>query len=470
MQYIKGEHRRQVSLLPAVVDDYVAEEALVRVVDAFVGSLDFQALGFERATPATTGRPGYDPRDMLRLYLYGYINEVRSSRRLERESKRNVEVMWLLGRLTPDFKTIADFRRDNGAAIIAACRAFVLFSRTQGLLGGQMIAIDGSKFRAAASQKRVRGRWEIAQAVTRIDAEVASYLARLDEADAAEPEDQTKASISAAIAALSDRRTELGELVTWMEAEHRSTIVDGEPDARPMGTGLGRKPPSYNVQSAVDAQSGIIIHHDVITDANDFQSLHPVAVGAKAALGGVPIRVVADTGYSSGVHAAACEANGIEPCVPAHRAVNNQGAFFDRSAFAYDRDADVYTCPSGRSLVRRAPLKGRPMIRYMAKDCRGCELKPRCTDAPKRSVKRHINEDALDRMNARFEADPGLRRLRRCTVEHPFGTIKRMSGGGRYLTRGLPKVKTETALSVLAYNLIRASNLIGKGQLAQRLA
>jgi len=469
MQFIQGDDRRQVSFLPPAIEEYVGADALVRVVDAFVGSLDFRGLGFERAIPATTGRPGYDPRDMLRLYLYGYINEVRSSRRLERESRRDVEVMWLVRRLTPDFKTIADFRRDNGPAIIAACRAFVLFSRTQGLLGSQLVAIDGSKFRAVASPKRVVGRREIGEAVARIDAQVASYLARMDETDAAEP-DEAAGAVSAALTELAGRRAELDRLSTWLETEERTTIVEGEPDARPMGSGIGQKPPSYNMQSAVDPVSGIIIHHDVITDANDFQSLHTVALAAKAALGVDALRVVADTGYSSGVQAAACEADGIEPCAPAHRAVNNQGAFFDRSAFTYDREADVYICPGDRSLTRRAALKEKPAIRYMSTSCSGCELKPRCTDAPRRSLKRHVYEDALERMNARFEDDPGLLRLRRCTVEHPFGTIKRMSGGGRYLTRGLPKVKTEMALSVLAYNLIRASNLIGRGQLAGKLA
>ena len=267
-----------------MVDDYVTADALVRVVDAFVSSLDFRVLGFERAVPATTGRPRYDPRDMLRLYLYGYINEVRSSRRLERESKRNVEVLWLVRGLTPDFKTIADFRRDNGPAIIAACRAFVLFSRTQGLLGAQLVAIDGSKFRAVASPRRVLGRREIGEAVARIDAQVAHYLARLDEADAAEPDDESKAAAVAALAALAEQRTEMDGLAAWLDTEQRSTIVDGEPDARPMGSGVGQKPPSYNMQSAVDPVSGIIVHHDVITDANDFQSLHAVAVGAKDAL------------------------------------------------------------------------------------------------------------------------------------------------------------------------------------------
>lgn len=243
MRYVRGEDRGQAALLPAVIEDYVAADAAVRVIDAFVDGLDVKGLGFGRSVPPSTGRPPYDPRDLLKLYLYGYLNEVRSSRRLERECSRNLELMWLLRRLAPDFKTIADFRRDNGAAIVGACRTFVLFCRDQGLFTARLVALDGSKFRAAASAKRIVGRREIAEETVRLDRRIADYLAGLDETDACEPEDAPSAT-AAALAALRARRAELDRLAATLDAEERATLVEGEPDARPMGIGKGPKPPS----------------------------------------------------------------------------------------------------------------------------------------------------------------------------------------------------------------------------------
>ena len=262
MSYIQGEDRGQAALLPAAIEDYVAADAPVRVIDAFVDGLDVKGLRFGRSVPAPTGRPPYDPRDLLKLYLYGYLNEVRSSRRLERECSRNVEAMWLLRRLAPDFKTIADFRRDNGPAIVGACRAFVLFCRDQGLFAARLVALDGSKFRAAASAKRVMGRREIAEEAARLDRRIAEYLADLDESDAREPDEAPNAT-AAALQALKVRRAELDRLAAKLDAEERNTLVEGEPDARPMGIGKGPKPPSYNMQTAVDVDTGLIIHHEV---------------------------------------------------------------------------------------------------------------------------------------------------------------------------------------------------------------
>jgi len=471
MSYISGEDRGQVALLPAAIEDYVATDAPVRVIDAFVGGLDVRGLGFWRSDPAATGRPPYDPRDLLKLYLYGYLNEVRSSRRLERECLRNVEVMWLLGRLAPDFKTIADFRRDNGTAIVGACRAFVLFCRDQGLFTARLVALDGSKFRAAASAKRIIGRREIAEEAARLDRRIADYLTGLDENDAGELDDAPSAT-AAALRALRERRAELDRLAATLDAQQRNTLVEGEPDARPMGIGAGRKPPSYNVQTAVDAESGLIVHHEVTTEPTDNRLLHPMAKATKDVLQADTLTVVADAGYSNGADAASCEQDGITPCVPVNRSTNNQGdgRLFDRSAFVYQPDADTYRCPAGRTLVRKQIMRRDNCVVYAAQDCSGCVLKPRCTTAPRRLLTRHFQEDALQRMNARIEADPGLMRQRRCAAEHPFGTIKRMSAGGRFLTRGLVKVKTETALSILAYNILRAINLIGAPDLRARFA
>jgi transposase len=471
MSYVRGEDRGQVALLPAAIEDYVAAEAPVRVIDAFVDGLDLSGLRFGRSVPATTGRPPYDPRDLLKLYLYGYLSEVRSSRRLERECSRNVEVMWLLRRLAPDFKTIADFRRDNGAAIVGACRAFVLFCRNQGLFAARLIALDGSKFRAAASAKRIIGRREIVEEAAGLDRRIAEYLAGLDESDAREPDEEPNTT-AAALQALRARRSELDRLAAKLDAEERNTLVEGEPDARPMGIGKGPKPPSYNVQTAVDADTGLIVHHEVTGEPNDTRQLYPMAKATKDVLETDKLTVVADAGYSNGADAAACEDDGITPCVPANRAINNQGdgTLFDRSAFVYQPDTDTYRCPAGRTLVRKQIMRRDNCVLYAAQDCSGCALKLRCTTAARRFLTRHFHDDALQRMNARVEADPGLMRQRRCAAEHPFGTIKRMTAGGRFLTRGLTNVKAEAALSILAYNILRAINLIGAPALTARLA
>jgi transposase len=427
MSYVQGEDRGQAALLPAAIEDYVAADAPVRVIDAFVDGLDVRGLGFGRSVPAVTGRPPYDPRDLLKLYLYGYLNEVRSSRRLERECSRNVEVMWLLRRLAPDFKTIADFRRDNGAAIVGTCRAFVLFCRDQGLFTARLVALDGSKFRAAASAKCVMGRREIAEEAAHLDRRIAEYLVGLDENDAREP-DEVPSATAAALKSLRARRIELDQLAAKLDCEERNTLVEGELDARPMGIGKGPKPPSYNLQTAVDVDTGLIVHHEVTSEPNDTRQLYPMAKATKDMLGVSNLTVVADAGYSSGTTAAACEADGITACVPTNRSIHSQGdgTLFGRSAFVYQPEADTYICPAGHVLARKQEVMRRDrLILYAARDCAGCSLKPRCTTAERRFVSRHLHEDALERMNARFHADPSLIRQRRCASEHPFGTIKR---------------------------------------------
>lgn len=458
MRYIVGDDRDQVSLLPARVEDYVGADAAVRVIDAFVGGLDLIALGFDRAVPASTGRPGYDPRDLLKLYVWGYFNEVRSSRRVERACRRDVEAMWLMRRLTPDFKTIADFRRDNGAAIVGACRAFVLVCRDAGLFPARLVTLDGSKFRAAASPKKIVGRREIAEEAARLDRRIATYLAGMDEADANEPDDAPEA-VGSALAALRARRAELDRLAAKLETEDRTTLVEGEEDARPMGAGHGLKPPSYNVQTAVDADTGLIVHHEVADESTDRRQLHPMASAIKRSLDLAVLTVVADKGYDNGEHASACERDGILACVPSQRSVNNQGdgKLFDRTAFIYEPETDTFGCPDGRKLVRKQLHRKKRNVTYASQDCTGCALKAQCTTAERRFVKRHLDDDALNRMDAR--ATPQMMRARRCAVEHPFGTIKRKTAGGRFLTRNLKGTRTEMALSVLAYNILRAVNL-----------
>jgi transposase len=458
MGYVTGDDRRQPCLLPPVIDDYVDPNAPVRVIDAFVDGLDFSALGFERAAPASTGRPGYDPRDLLKLYIYGYLNEVRSSRRLERECRRNVEVMWLVGRLAPDHKTIADFRRDNGAAIVGACRAFVLFCRDQELFTAVLVSIDGSKVRAAASTLRVLDQSRIAEEAQKIDAEIAGYLAELDQADTVDHGEECDATTQV-LAALRERRAELNRLAAHLDKDDRRLVVEGELDARPMGYRTGGKPPSHNIRIAVDADTGFVVHHDVTDEVNNLRMLHPMAAATRNLLGRDTLKVVADTGYSNGNAAAACEADEIVVCVPAIRSVNNRGDGdrFDRSRFRYDPDHDQYTCPAGRTMHRKGPVN-RSSFYYVSRDCSGCELKPRCTQAEVRWVSRHQHEDALERMTKRVTEEPTLMRRRRCSAEHPFGTMKRMMAG-RFITRGFRGTRTEMALTVLAFNMIRCISL-----------
>ena len=401
MSYIRGEDRGQVALLPAAIEDYVPTDAPVRVIDAFVDGLDVRGLGFGRSLPATTGRPPYDPRDLLKLYVYGYLNEVRSSRRLERECRRNVEVMWLLRRLAPDFKTIADFRRDNGAAIVGACRAFVLFCRDQGLFTARLVALDGSKFRAAASAKRIIGRREISEETARLDRRIAEYLAGLDDNDAGEG-DEAAGATAAALQALKARRAELDRLAAKLDTDERTTVVEGEPDARPMGIGKAPKPPSYNVQTVVDAETSLIVHHEVTDEATDNRLLFPMAEAAKAIIGATRLRVIADSGYSNGEAAARCEAAGIEPCVPTKRSGNSHGDFFERAAFAYDPANDTYRCPAGQILRWHSRSLRDSLNLYRTDACPGCTLKPLCTKADRRWVTRHFHEEALERMNGFF--------------------------------------------------------------------
>lgn len=458
MGYIVGDDRKQASLLPARVEDYVASDAAVRVIDAFADGLDLAQLGFGRSAPASTGRPGYDPRDLLKLYIWGYFNEVRSSRRLERACRRDVEAMWLMRRLAPDFKTIADFRRDNGPAIVGAARAFVFLCQNAGLFAARLVALDGSKFRAVASAKKIVGRREVVEETARLDRKIASYLAELDDADAREPDDAPGA-VPTALVALRARRAELDRLAAGLEEEGRSMLVQGEEDARPMGHSGGTKPPSYNVQTAVDAGTGIIVHHEVTGEPTDRRQLYPMASATKTILGLAALTVVADKGYNNGEHADACEREAILACVPSLRSVNNQGdgTLFDRTAFTYQPETDRLVCPAGRSLIRKQLHRKKRNVTYASPDCSGCALKARCTTGDRRFVKRHLDDDALNRMAAR--ATPEMMRARRCTVEHPFGTIKRKMAGGRFLTRNLKGTRTEMALSVLAYNMLRAINI-----------
>ncbi len=465
MSFIDGDSRDQISLLPACVDDYVAPDALVRVVDAFVASLDLAELGFNRVIAAATGRPGYQPGDMLRLYIWGYLNQVRSSRHLEKACVRDLEALWLMRRLAPDYRTIAAFRHDNPEAIVSASAAFVQFCRAQRLIGGQLVALDGTKMRAVASSKNIAGAERLSRDIAHTEKEIAYYLHRLDIIDetvARGYDDQPlhRENFKAAVAALHRRKDRLAKRQGELQRCDEKVLVFGEPEARPMGYGRAPKAPSYNLQSVVDTDSGLIVHHDVYNEANDSHLLYPMAVATKEVLKVDHIQVVTDGGYSNAEEVARCEQDAIEVAAPIKRGAMNSD-HFRPVEFVYDEVSDTLRCPAGETLRPSGAHTRNRAIRYRTPACGSCALKPRCTPGVQRTIHRLVDQSALDRMEGRIHANPSLMTIRRCTVEHPFGTIKRMSGGGRFLTRGLRAVKAEAALSVLAFNILHAVNTFG---------
>lgn len=441
MGYVQGEGRKQGTLFPVCLEELIPDDHVCRVIDAFVDRLDMSDLGFERAEAADTGRPGYDPLDLLKLYLYGYLQQIRSSRRLESECRRNIELMWLLGRLAPDHKTIAEFRRLHRDGVTAAGAELVRLARSVGLVKGEWIAIDGSKFQAVSSTRSVRER----EALER-------YLEQLEQSDR---QDEVVIDPGAVASALEKLR------------QHP------EPEVGLMRTTNGIIP-AYNVQAAVDTEHALIVVQKVIDQAADNRSLQPMAEAAKAAVGepAQTLNVIADAGYSNGEQAEACEAKGILPHVPANRAVNNQGdgTLFDRTKFTYQAESDTFLCPAGQTLARKQLVRKDRSVYYMGRPevCGNCALKSRCTSSSHRLVSRHLHEEALQRMQQR--ATPEAMRLRRSTVEHPFANLKyRIFGHPRFLLRGLRGAQTEISLAVAAYNLKRMRNILGGHQLASAL-
>ncbi len=469
MTFIEGTGRDQVSLLPPCIDDYVGSDALVRVVDAFVAGLDLTQLGFGRTVAAATGRPGYHPGDMLRLYIWGYLNQIRSSRFLERACVRDLEAMWLLRQVAPDYRTIAAFRHDNPEAIIAASAAFIRFCREAGLISGRLVAVDGTKMRAVASPKNIAGADRLARDLAHTEKEITYYLDRLDIMDEAvgqgfDDQPKHRQAFTDAIASLNRRKDRLARRKQYLTDQDERVMVFGEPDAKPMGYGHSPKMPCYNMQSVVDVDSGLIIHHDVAREANDSQLLHPMSIATMEVLETDALKVLADGGYSNAQAIAKCEHDNVEVAAPIKRGAMSAD-FFRPVQFSYDEPSDTIRCPAGEIMKPSGKHTRNRAIRYRTSACGECRLKSRCTPGAQRTIHRLVDQSALDRMEARIYADPSLMVTRRCTVEHPFGTIKRMSGGGRFLTRGLRAVKAEAALSVLAFNILHAVNPFGAERL-----
>jgi transposase len=463
--HLSGPSRGQLTLFAEAMDDMVAADHPVRVVDAFVDTLDLARLGFSKVEAEATGRPPYHPSDLLKLYVYGYLNQIRSSRRLEREAGRNVEVLWLINRLEPSFKTIADFRKDHSGAIIRVCRAFIDFCGRQSLLGSELVAIDGTKINAVASRKKVITPEKLAKRSKAVEEKIVEHLAAMDKADAEESAAATpRLDVAAALAALKQKREEIRRQAEDLAANDLKQKVLGEPDAKLMSTANNGFQVAYNAQIAVDSANKLIVAFELTNEGNDTGQLHPMAEKAKAALGTESLTVVADTGYSSGEQGEACENAKITAIVPRPERGNTAGAeFFDRSLFIYDKASDSYRCPAGQTLTLESVSHSQAKKSYAnAKACRACALKLQCTKAAKyRRVNRSFHEDAIEAMHRRAVADPKWMKRRRGLAEHPFGTIKSMMGSPRFLLRGLNKASAEWALSVLCYNLKRVTKILG---------
>lgn len=467
-RFVQGADRRQPTLLPECLDDYVAEDNPVRVVDVFVDELDLKGLGFEGMTPAATGRPAYHPAMMLKLYVYGYLNKVQSSRRLEREAQRNVELMWLTGRLAPDHKTIADFRRENGSAIQAACAQFVVLCRQLGLFGATLVAIDGSKFKAVNTRDRNFTAYKVKRRIEQVSEHIAGYLQDLDTAD--RHEGQAAEARSGRLIEKIDRLRAQMAMLKLMEAEVASA-PDGQvsltdPDARAMATsGRGSGIVGYNVQSAVEGEHHLIVAHEVIMTGSDRQQLANMASRAKDAMDVERLDVLADRGYFSGEEILACEALGATPFVPKTLTSGAKAnGRFGKQDFVYLPDQDVYRCPAGSLLPYHMTVveRGMTLHRYWDRaSCTGCSIKAQCTPAVERKVTRWEHEAVIDALQARMDLRPRAMRERRSLVEHPFGTIKAWMGHTHFLTKRLPNVKTEISLHILAYNMKRVMAVLG---------
>ena len=474
-RFIAGEDRQQITLLPDCLDDYITADNPVRLVEVFVDELDLTTLGFAGAVPEATGRPAYHPATLLKIYLYGYLNRVPSSRRLERESQRNIELIWLTGRLMPDFKTLADFRKDNGPAIQAACAQFVVLCRRLDLFSKAVVAIDGSKFKAVNNRDKNFTAAKVEARLAQVETSIGRYLAALDRADR-EPSDIAEARttrLKQKIAGLREQMQVLQARGRQVEAAPDGQISLTDSDARSMATsGKGTGMVGYNVQAAVDAEHHLIVAHAVTNVGSDRAQLAPMGLLAQAATGCDTLTVLADRGYLNGEQVLACEGTGVLPCVPKTLTSGHaKRGLFTGQDFVYAAEQDHHTCPAGQHLTNGLArsdrqAEGEEMDHYRnLTACRDCALKPRCTPAETRRVKRWVHEGVLDAMQARLDRMPAAMKIRRQTVEHPFGTLKAWMGATHFLTRTLAKVRTEMSLQVLAYNMKRMIQIFGVGPL-----
>jgi transposase len=467
-RFVEGVDRQQGALFPECLEDWICEDNPVRVIDVFVGGLDLAALQFGGVDPETTGRPSYHPSVLLKLYVYGYLNRVQSSRRLEREAGRNVEVMWLTGRLVPDHKTIADFRKDNGPAIRKVCAQLVTLCRRIGLLTKPSVAIDGSKFKAVNNRDKNFTRAKMERRLAQIEESVARYLHQLDSADLQEPSEV----LAVRTAHLKDKLAKLASEVERLKAIEKEMLASPDqqisltdPDSRSMATsGRGSGVVGYNVQVAVDTEHHLIVTHEVTNTGSDRSQLATMAKQAKTVLAADHLDAVADRGYFNSPEILACEQADITVTLPKPMTsgAKSEGRF-GKQDFIYLASEDAYRCPAGERLSYRFTCEeaGKTVHRYWTTECPQCSLKGQCTPGAERRVTRWEHEDVLETVQRRLDANPQAMRVRRETVEHPFGTLKMRMGATHFLMKTLPKVASEMALHVLAYNLTRVMNIFG---------
>lgn len=471
-RFIKGHSRSQATFLPEILDDYIAEDNSVRVVDVFADELDLGALGFE-LIPAHTGRPAFHPATMLKLFIYGYLNRVQSSRRLEREANRNVELMWLMGRLAPDFKTIADFRRNNSDGIKNVCRQFVEICRKLELFTDSMIAVDGSKFKASNNRDLNYTPAKIKYRRKLIEESIDKYLKQIESADRQDTA-TAKLKIDRLDKQIERLKKEIKQLNTAEEMMNQTKdrqLSVTDPDARSMKS-RGNGIVGYNVQAAVDTKNHLIVAHEVTNTGSDRSQLSPMAKQAKAVLQVAELDVVTDRGYYNNQEIEACELDGMRVYLPRTQTSNNQSrGQYGKRDFIYNRDADEYECPAGQKAIYRfsGREKGQNIRYYWTSHCPHCSRKSACTTGVYRRVRRLENENLLDDVQERLDQSPEMMRIRRSTVEHPFGTIKSWMGYTHFQMRTLKHVSTEMSLHVLAYNLKRVMNIMGSRQLIAAL-
>jgi transposase len=466
-RFIEGEDRSQSTLFPEHLDDYIAEDNPVRVIDVFVDELDLKELGFEGMEPEATGRPGYHPGSLLKIYIYGYLNRIQSSRRLERETQRNVELIWLTGRLTPDFKTIADFRKDNGRAIRSVRREFVILCREMKLFSEAVVAIDGSKFKAVNNRDKNFTDRKLKARMQQLEESIARYMTELDRADR-DPSLVTEARVEhlqEKMKTVKQQMRQLRQIGKQLAAAPDGQVSLTDPDARSMATsGRGTGIVGYNVQTAVDTKHHLIVAHDVTNDGHDRDQLKSMCGQARDAIGTTTLTAFADRGYFKGEEILECERAGIKTMVPKPQTSGNKAAgLFDKADFRYISSKDEYRCPAGeRAIWRFTTIEhGLTLHKYWASACPRCPLKARCTTGEYRRIARWEHEDVLEVMQRRLNRTPRASRIRRQTVEHPFGTLKAWMGSTHFLTKTLPRVSTEMSLHVLAYNLKRVMQIIG---------
>jgi transposase len=474
MSYIEGESREQGILFPEVLDDYIGEDNVVRFIDAFVDGLEMEELGFEGSAPKETGRPAYDPRDLLKLYIYGYLNRLRTSRMLERESQRNLELMWLMRKLRPDFKTIADFRKENRQAFRGVFRQFVRVCKQMGLLGGELVAVDGSKFKAVNSRENNFNQKKLEKKLKEIDKKVERYLDEMDRGDKQESTNPvTGKELKDKIEQLKQRKGQYEELLKELKASGEKQISLTDPESRAMAmTGKGEV--SYNVQTAVDSQHHLIVEQDVTNEGLDNHQLFVMAQSTQEMLGQAQLQVVADMGYYNQEELKRCEEGGITAYVSKPIISKNTAhGLYGKEKFVYEAQGDCYRCPAGERLDFHCESEqdGRKFRYYWTKACSGCALRAQCTTDPRfHRIKRWEHEAILERIEQRVRAHPAIMKRRKQIVEHPFGTIKFWNDQRHFLMKGLEKVKAEFSLSTLAYNIKRAINVLGVKALVAAVA